>query len=142
MKRNLLILSLVIAFLTGCAGMQLKSDTSEIAVDLSASTIGYLVGQNNLDKIPEWTTWIDKVLAFEQGDTVLSYETVLAEAFSLVVDSPFLEMQFKKLIRLFEFPELQPPELAFLTSDYIKYVKIVASGFNDGLMAAKAEATQ
>jgi hypothetical protein len=45
----------------------------------------------------------------------------------------------KKLIRLLEFPELQPPDLPFLTGDYVAMVKIVLTGFREGLMAAKAE---
>ena len=144
MKRNLLILGIVTAFLIGCVpgctGLQVKKDqTTETAVDISASTIGYYVGKNNVDLIPEWNKWLDKVLAFEQGDSVLSYETLLNEGFKLVTDEPYLEMQLKKLIRLLDFPELQPPELPFLTSDYIEMVKIVLGGFRDGLEAALRE---
>jgi len=138
MKRNLLILSLVILFLTGCAGVSLKSDTTQIAVDVSATTIGYLVGQNNLDKIPEWNEWLDKLLALEVGDSVLSYELLLAKGIKLI-DKPFIELQFTKLIRLLEFPELQPPTLPFLKAEYLEMVQVVLSGFRDGLMAAKAE---
>ena len=140
MKRNLVILGIAILFLTACAGVSFKKDqTTETAVDISASTLGYYVGKNNVDLIPEWNKWLDKVLAFEQGDSVLSYETLLNEGFKLVTDEPYLEMQLKKLIRLLDFPELQPPELPFLTSDYIEMVKIVLGGFRDGLEVALKE---
>lgn len=140
MRRNLLILSLATLFLIGCAGVSLKSDTTQIAADVSASTIGYLVGQNNPEKISEWNTWLNKLLSLESGDAVISYEKLLAKGFDFVIDEPFLEMQLNKLIRLLEFPELQPPPLPFLKAEYIEMVKIVLGGFKDGLQAALAEA--
>ena len=128
MRRNLLILSLATLFLIGCAGVSLKSDTTQIAADVSASTIGYLVGQNNLDKIPEWNKWLDTVLEIGEGDSVISYEKLLAKGFDLVINEPFRKMQLEKLIRLIEFPELQPPELPFLKAEYIEMVKVVLFG--------------
>lgn len=116
----------------------LKSDTSEITVDIAASTIGYLVGQNNVEKIPEWNEWIDKILALEVGTSTIDYEKLLAKGFKIVVDDPFLKMQFGKLINLLEFPEIQPPELPFLNADYLKLVQLIIGGFKDGLTAAQA----
>jgi hypothetical protein len=140
MKAKLLILTLAIALLTGCAGISIKKDTTtEVATDIAASTIGYYVGKNNPERIDHWNGWIDMLLEFGQGDTVLSFEELLGHGFDLVVGEPFLEMQLKKLIRLLEFPELQPPDLPFLTGDYVAMVKIVLTGFREGLMAAKAE---
>ena len=140
MKRNLLILGLLILFLTGCGTVSVKKDqTTETAVDISASTLGYYVGRNNVDLIPEWNKWLDKVLAFEQGDSVLSYEKLLNQGFKLIGDEPFLEMQMKKLIRLLDLPELQPPDVPFLTSDYVAMVKVILGGFRDGLEAALKE---
>ena len=107
---------------------------------MSAATAGYLIGQNNITKIPEWNGWLDKLLSFKAGDSVISYEKLLAEGFEITVGSPFLEMQFSKVIRLLEFPELQPPSLPFLKAEYIEMVRIVLSGFRDGLYAAQAEA--
>lgn len=140
MKRNLLILSLAILFLIGCGIVSLKSDTTQIAADMSAATSGYLVGQNNLSKIPDWNAWIDKIFAFKAGDSTISWENALAEVGKITIGSPFLEMQFNKILGLLEFPELQPPALPFLRSEYLEMVQIVLSGFRDGLMAAKAEA--
>ena len=108
-------------------------------MDVSAATAGYLIGQNNPAKIPGWNGWIDKVLAFKAGDSILTYETLLAKGFEFVADSPFLEMQFSKVIRLLEFPKLQPPGLPFLKAEYLEMVRIVLSGFRDGLYAAQAE---
>ena len=140
MKRNLVILGIAILFLTACAGVSIKKDqTTETVADIAAGTIGYYVGKNNVDLIPEWNKWLDKILALQQGDTVFSYEELLKKGFALVTDEPYLEMQLKKLIRLLEFPELQPPELPFLTSDYIEMVKVVLGGFRDGLEAALKE---
>ena len=138
MKRNLLILSLAILFLVGCAGVSVKSNTTEIAADVSSATIGYLIGQNNSDKIPEWNGWLDKLLFLKAGDSVLSYEKLLAKGFELI-DEPFIEMQLSKFIRLLEFPELQPPGLPFLKAEYLKLVKVILSGFRDGLQAAQSE---
>jgi len=138
--KKLLVSVLALLFLTGCAGVSLKSDTSQVAADISAATIGYLVGQNNLDKIPEWNKWLDTVLEIGEGDSVISYEKLLAKGFDLVINEPFRKMQLEKLIRLIEFPELQPPELPFLKAEYIEMVKVVLFGFKDGLQAALAEA--
>jgi len=140
MKKKLFVLLILAIFLGGCAGISLKSDTTEVAIDVSASTIGYLVGQKNLEKIPNWNEWIDKILAIEYGTPTLSYEKLLAKGFEIVLDSPFLEMQLNKLIKLLEFPEIQPPELPFLKEEYINLVKIVMGGFRDGLVAAQTEA--
>jgi len=140
MKRNLLILAIVIPFLIGCAGVSIKKDaTTETGADISATTIGYYVGRNNVDKIEQWNKWLDPILALQQGDTVFSYEELLKKGFDLVLDEPFLELQLKKLINLLEFPELQPPEMPFLTGDYIDMLKIVLGGFRDGLEAALKE---
>jgi len=146
MKTKLLILTLAIVFLIGCGhkcqGPQLKSgsQTQQVAIDVTASTIGYYVGKNNLSHVPLWNKWINSLLELEQGDTVLSYENLLAKGFDLVVDEPFLEMQLKKLIRLLEFPELQPPNMPFLTGPYMEMVRLVLGGFQEGLEAAQAEA--
>ena len=98
--KKLLVSVLALLFLTGCAGVSLKSDTSQVAADISAATIGYLVGQNNLDKIPEWNKWLDTVLEIGEGDSVISYEKLLAKGFDLVINEPFRKMQLEKLIRL------------------------------------------
>ena len=138
MKRNLLILGLAIVFLTACAGISLRDNTTQVAIDVSAATTAYLIGQNNPDKIPDWNKWIDKLLSLKAGDSVLTYETLLAKGFELI-DKPFIEMQLNKLIRLLEFPELQPPGLPFLKAEYLKLVKVIFSGFRDGLQAAQSE---
>lgn len=120
--------------------MSIKKDaTTETGADISATTIGYYVGRNNVDKIEQWNKWLDPILALQQGDTVFSYEELLKKGFDLVLDEPFLELQLKKLINLLEFPELQPPEMPFLTGDYIDMLKIVLGGFRDGLEAALKE---
>jgi len=106
---------------------------------MSAATAGYLIGQNNLSKIPEWNAWLDKLLSLKAGDSVINYEKLLAEGFEITVGSPFLEMQLTKVVRLLEFPELQPPDLPFLKAEYIEMIRIVLSGFRDGLYAAQAE---
>lgn len=111
----------------------------QVTTDMSAATAGYLIGQNNLDKIPEWNGWLNKILTFKAGDSVISYEKALADGFKIVSDSPFLEMQFPKVIRLLEFPELQPPSLPFLKAEYLEMVRIVLVGFKDGLYAAQAD---
>jgi len=116
-----------------------KDATTETGADISATTIGYYVGRNNVDKIEQWNKWLDPILALQQGDTVFSYEELLKKGFDLVLDEPFLELQLKKLINLLEFPELQPPEMPFLTGDYIDMLKIVLGGFRDGLEAALKE---
>ena len=139
MKARLLIPILVTLLLIGC-GVGFKNEKSQdVAIDVAASTIGYYVGRNNLELIPEWNKWLSPLIELEQGDTVFSYETLLAKGFDLVVDEPFLKMQFKKLIALLDFPELQPPEAPFLTGPYIKMVKLMLGGFQEGLMAAEAE---
>ena len=106
---------------------------------MNAATAGYLIGQNNPAKIPDWNGWLDKILAFKAGDSTVNYEKALAEGFNVMVDKPFIEMQLNKLIRLLEFPELQPPTLPFLKAEYLEMVKIVLSSFRDGLYAAQAE---
>jgi len=139
MKIKLLTLTLVTLLLTGCAVGFKNEKSQDIAVDVAASTIGYYVGKNNVELIPEWLGWLEPLLALEQGDTVMTYETLLAKGFDMVLDEPFLEMQLKKLINLLEFPELQPPQAPFLTGPYVKMVKLVLKGFQEGLMAAEAE---
>jgi len=127
---------------SGCAGLQFKSETNEVAIDIAASTIGYLIGQKNLDQISKWNKWIDQILALEEGVSTASYEELLAKAFNLISKDPFLEMQFEKLLKLLEFPELQPLGLPYLNPEYLKIVKIVMNGFKDGLMTAQAAAKE
>lgn len=138
--KKLFLIALSLVFLSGCAGgVQLKKDAgTEIAADISAATIGYLVGQNNLEKIPDWNRWLDTVLEIGEGDSVVSFEKLLAKGFDVVVDELFLKMQLEKLIRLLEFPDLQPPDLPFLRGEYVELVKIILRGFRDGLVAAKS----
>lgn len=137
MKTKLGVLLTLIIFLGGCAGVSLKDNTTQVSIDIAASTIGYIAGQKNLDQIPKWNKWIDQILALEVGVATASYEELLAVAFNEVSDDPFLEMQFTKLIRLLEFPELQPPDLPFLKAEYLELVKIVMGGLKDGLIAAQ-----
>lgn len=145
MKRNLLILGLLIAFLTGCASgspiVKLNENkTAQMVVKGSASTLGYFIGANNLDLIPKWNEWADKLLGFEQGDSTLSFQDALIKGADLVIDSPFLKLKFEELVVLFEFPKLQSPKTPFLTGPYIEMVKLILTGFKDGLEAALAEA--
>ena len=119
--------------------MQLKSDTAQVAVSVGASSLGYFVGKDNPEKIDKWLEWTDRLLQIETGTSALSYEQLLAEGFNHVIDEPYLELQFGKLIKLLEFPELQPPELPFLTNEYVNYIKGIISDFHDGLMAASKE---
>lgn len=139
MKRILLIV-LALVFLSGCAGVQSKSETVEIAAGTVAITAGYLIGKNNPDKVTDWNRWVDGLLIMKPGETVISFETLLAKGFDYLVDEPFLELQFNKLIRLLEFPELQPPSAAFLTSKYLDYLKSILRDFRDGLEAGRLEA--
>ena len=124
----------------GCAGISLKSNTSQVSIDIAASTIGYVAGQKNLDKIPEWIEWIDRILALKAGSLTFTYEKLLAIAFEAVSDDPFLRMQFEKLTKLLDFPELQPPDLPFLKAEYIELIQLVMGGLKDGLVAAQAAA--
>ena len=137
--KTLLVSVLALLFLTGCAGVQLKSDTAEIAAGATAATAGYLIGKNNPDRVTDWIEWADKLLDLEQGASVVSFESLLAKGFDLLVDEPFLELQFNKLIRLLEFPELQPPEVAFLKAEYLEYIKLIVGDFRDGLLAGQKE---
>jgi len=140
MKIKLLIVILASLLLIGCSIGFKNTKTQETAVDLSASTIGYYVGQNNIDRIPQWNEWLDPILKLEQGDTVFTYEKLLKKGLALVSDDPFLEMQFKKLLNLLDFPELQPPELPFLTGDYVKMIRLVLGAFQEGLAVAEKKA--
>lgn len=140
--KKLFVSVLALLFLTACGGggVSLRSDTAEIAAGATAATAGYLIGTNNPDKITDWVKWADKLLDFEQGASVVSFESLLAKGFDLVVDEPFLELQFNKLIRLLEFPELQPPEIPFLKAEYLEYIKLIVGDFRDGLLAGLEEA--
>lgn len=138
--KKILIGVLALLFLTGCGHVQLKSDTAEIAAGTIAVTAGYLIGKNNPEKVADWNQWIDRIVSFEAGDSVLNFEVLLSKGFNLVIDEPFLELQFNKLIRLLEFPELQPPSAAFLTADYMNFIRLVLQDFRDGLGVGQLEA--
>ena len=137
-KLIVMVISLSLLFWSGCAGVSLKDNTTQVSIDIAASTIGYVAGQKNLDQIPKWNKWIDKILALEAGASTTSYEKLLAIALDAVCDDPFLAMQFGKLTKLLDFPELQPPDLPFLKAEYVELVKIVMGGLKDGLVAAQA----
>lgn len=141
MKR-LLISVVVLLFLSGCAagGIQLKSGAGEIAAGSTAITAGYLIGKNNPEKVPDWNQWVGDLLAMEPGESVISFETLLVKGFDYFIDEPFLELQFNKLIGLLEFPDLQPPDAAFLKPQYLDYVKRILRDFRDGLEAGRLEA--
>jgi len=138
--KKLLVSVLALLFLTACGGVQLKSDTAEIAAGATAATAGYLIGKNNPDKVTSWVEWADKLIDLEQGTTVISFEILLAKGFDLIADEPFLELQFNKLIRLLEFPELQPPDMPFLKNEYLEYIRLIIGDFKDGLLAGLDEA--
>jgi len=142
MKRKLIVIVISLLFLigSGCAGVSLKSETREATGDIIATTIGYVAGQKNLDKIPEWIGWVNQILALEAGASTASYEKLLAIGFKAVSKDIFLAMQFEKFLKLLEFPEMQPLDLPFLTSDYVKLIKIVFGGLKDGLVAAQLAA--
>ena len=140
MRTRLIVMVVSLLFLIGCAGISLKDNTSQITIDIAASTIGYVAGQKNLDKIPEWNGWIDKILALKAGAPTVSYEKLLAKGLDAVCDDPFLNMQFGKLTKLLDFPELQPPDLPYLKAEYVELVKLVMGGLKDGLVAAQAAA--
>ena len=74
MKTKLSVILISLLFLIGCAGVSLKDNTTQVTIDIAASTIGYVAGQKNLDKIPEWNGWIDRILALEAGASTASYE--------------------------------------------------------------------
>ena len=133
-----MVVSLSLLFWSGCAGVSLKDNTTQVSIDIAASTIGYVAGQKNLDQIPKWNKWIDKILALEAGASTTSYEKLLAVAFEAVCKDPFLAMQFEKLTKLLDFPELQPPDLPYLKAEYVELVKLVMGGLKDGLVAAQA----
>jgi len=135
--KKLIIAMLLPLFLIGCGSVQQPNETEEIAIDIAASTIGYLVGKNNPDNINQWIEWGDKLLKIEAGLPVDSYEELLAIGIEMSTDDEFLKMQFVKLIRLLDFPALQPPNLSVLQSAYVDRIKIIISGFLDGLQAAK-----
>ena len=138
MRKKLIVMVISLLFLCGCAGVSLKDNTTQVSIDIAASTIGYVAGQKNLDKIPEWSKWIDKILALEAGAPTVNYEDLLAIAFEAVCKDPFLAMQFGKLTKLLDFPELQPPDLPYLKAEYVELIKVVMGGLKDGLVAAQA----
>jgi len=145
MKKRLLILTVVSLLLIGCAqGSNLvrfnEQQAAQTAIKGTASTLGYFIGANNLDLIPEWNKWIDRLLGFNQGDSVLMFQNVLIKGADLVIDSHFLQLKFEEFISLFEFPRLQPPSNPFLTGPYMEMVRLVLGGFQEGLEAAEAEA--
>ena len=138
MKIKLSVLLILVIFFAGCAGLQLKSEPAQDIGNIAASMAGYVAGKNNLDQIPKWIKWIDDILALEAGASVESYEELLTIGFNEVSNDQFLKMEFEKIMGLLEFPELQPPNLPFLTADYLKMVGSVLGGLKDGLMAAQA----
>jgi len=135
--KKLIIAMLLPLFLIGCGSVQTSNEQSEVAIDIAASTIGYLVGKNNPDKINQWIEWGNVILKIEPGFLVDSFEEFLAIGIEMSTDDEFLKMQFVKLIRLLDFPALQPPDLSVLQSAYVDRIKIIISGFLDGLQAAK-----
>jgi len=135
--KKLIIAMLLPLFLIGCGSVQQPNETEEIAIDIAASTIGYLVGKNNPDKINQWIEWGDKLLKIEAGLPVDSYEELLAIGVEISTDDEFLKMELEKLIRLLDFPDLQPPESLVLLERYVERVKLIVKGFLDGLYAAR-----
>jgi len=135
--KKLIIAMLLPLFLIGCGSVQQPNETEEIAIDIAASTIGYLVGKNNPDKINQWIEWGDTLLKIEAGLPVDSYEELLAVGIEMSTDDEFLKMELEKLIRLLDFPDLQPPESLILLNRYVERVKLIIKGFFDGLYAAR-----
>jgi len=144
MKTKLLIPILASLLLIGCApGSSLikfnENQAAKTGIKGTASTLGYFIGANNIDLIPEWNKWADRLLAFEQGDSVSSFQDLLISGADYVTDSEFLKLKFTEFVSLFEFPKLQPATNPFLTGPYLEMVKLVLKGFQEGLMAAQAE---
>ena len=139
MTRKILVIGMMILLLTACAGVHISNETSDVAIDVSASTIGYLIGKNNPDQIDKWIGWGNKILEIIPGQSIESFEKILTIGIEIAVDDEFLEMQAVKLIRLLDFPDLQPSDLPFLQEKYVERVRLVVSGFLDGLRVVEGE---
>lgn len=133
--KKLLMIGMALLFLSACSTVSISNDTSNIAIDGAASTIGYLIGKENPEKVSQWIDWGNKILEIKPGFPVNSFEKLLAIGMEISTDDKFLKMQFNKLIKLLDFPELQPPDLSFLQEKYIARVKLIIAGFLDGLYA-------
>ena len=136
------LLSSLFLIVSGCAGLQFKGNSAAVITSVGASSLGYYIGKNNQDKINQWIEWIDGTKEFvgltelAPGDSILTYESVLVRGLEYASIDPYLELQFSKLIKLLEFPELQPPDVPFLTKEYIDYIKTIINDFRDGLLAS------
>ena len=139
MKR-LFVLIMLLPFLAGCSVAPISSETNDIAIDIAASTIGYLIGKEYPDKVDQWIEWGNRILEIEPGLPVDSYEELLVVGIEMSTDDEFLKMQIIKLIRLLDFPELQPPDSLILLEKYVERVKLIVRGFLDGLYATRFNA--
>lgn len=139
MSKKILVIGMVLLFWIGCGSIQISNEASDVAIDVSASTIGYLIGKNNPDQIVKWSEWGNRILEIVPGQSVVSFEKILAIGIEIAVDDEFLEMQITKMIRLLDFPDLQPSDLPFLQEKYVERMRLIVSGFLDGLRIAKAE---
>lgn len=135
--KKLIVMLLSLVFLVGCGSISLNESSQEVLIDVAAAEVGYRLGKVNQDKIDEWVKWSNRLLLLDAESESIQLVSVLSKGFDKIVEDSYERMQMQKLIKLFDMPDIQPPDLPFLSDEYIKQLRIIVNGFRDGLMAAK-----
>ena len=108
-------------------------------VNLASFVLSYSVGKNNVRHIDEWSEFLTSIEELSAGTSIVTYEGLLADMTNLLTDDPFYTAVLEKLLVRFDIPVLQPPELTFLTEDYLIVIKAGIGGFLQGLEVAQAK---
>ena len=146
--KKLLILILSLLFLSGCTLPWMQdADNPQVInvqqmasdVNLASFVLSYSVGKNNVRHIDEWSEFLTSIEELSAGTSIVTYEGLLADMLNLFADDPFYKVLFEKLLVRFDIPALQPPELPYLTEDYLVVIQAGIQGFLQGLEVAQAK---
>ena len=143
MRRNLSLLALLcLAFalmLGGCAGISLKESGEDVTV-VTTSTAGYLIGDKYpelIDPLCDWAGMMLLYMEYTHEPRDVDVKEWLKSGFNLLVDDPFLRLQWGNLLRLIEIDMELPATPAVLTPERIKLIRAGIEGFRIGLEAAR-----
>ncbi|MBU0959808.1 MAG: hypothetical protein KKB31_07715 [Nanoarchaeota archaeon] len=128
--KKFIVLPLLLIFLIGCAGIQLKQEVTDVIVTMAARRLAYELAKQDQSIIRPGIIICDTLMATEdlkKADEVTAY--AIAKLSELIGNDPLLKQDLTDLLSLVEIKITGPPNLPKL--------KNAAAGFKTGLLMAE-----
>lgn len=131
MKKLLLLLTLMVFLIPGCAGIQLKGDVKELLIEEIAWEAGYFTAKEN----PDIAHKLIDALPSALGATGTNFHNWIGYAVDELIGDPVLANRFKKLAELFEVDVAGIEDLAKRS----ERIGELMTEFSDGVAAGLQE---